>query len=96
MPDEELLVDGDSTAGLVFGYVTGHPEVVEVRVTGGGREVVVPLRHLSLRPAPVHRFSGDPIPIRFFAVADPVGFNAFDVAALDGSGAVVDVVVNRG
>ena len=96
VPDAELWVKGDGTAGLVFGFLTGHAEVAQVRVTGGGREVVLPLRLEAVRPAPVHRFSGEPIPIRFFAVADPVGFNAFGVEALDRHGAVVDVVVNRG
>jgi hypothetical protein len=89
--EQALVVDDEPTGGLVYGYVTGHPEVVEVRVAGGGREIVLPLKEKVLRPTPVHKFSGDPIPLRFFAVADRVAHNDYTVTALDGDGRPVEV-----
>jgi hypothetical protein len=91
VPEEAMFVDDDATGGLVYGYLTGHPEVVEVRVTGGGRDLVLPLEEKTLRPSPVHEFSGDPIPLRFFAAADQVARNNYTVTAVDGAGKAVAV-----
>jgi hypothetical protein len=54
VPEDAMFVDDDATGGLVFGYLTGHADVVEVRVASGGREIVVPLEQKMLSPVPVH------------------------------------------
>jgi hypothetical protein len=45
----------------------------------------------ELRPAPIHRCSGERIPIRFFAIADPVARNDYSVEVLDQDGNVIEV-----
>lgn len=91
VPEKAMFVDDDATGGLVYGYVTGHPEVVEVRLAGGGRDAVLPLQEKALRPTPVHKFSGGPIPLRLFAGADQLAHNDYTVTALDGDGKAVEV-----
>ena len=96
VPDQGLFVGDEPSGGLVFGCLTGHPEVESVRVSGGGRDVELPLREQSVRPPPVHRFSGEQIPIRCFGAHDRVAFNDHTIVALDGDGNPVEVAITGG
>ena len=97
VPEAAMFVNSEATGGLVYGFLTGHPEVVEVRVDGGGRELILPLRdETALRPSPIHQYSGEPIRMRFFAAADPVAYNDYTVTPLDADGRPVEVEIVMG